>query len=299
MDQNTEPAEDAHDAVLKKIFGAFYAWQPPALDPAVGPCDPAPFAKFDERRLTMLLAFRERLAEFAEDQIALLLNSSTEPADGGITTWVKDLRRDLDKLKQAEPPWYAGGFGHPAHRADFDYWSKMATFSIAEVLCLSLGIELASFDKDSLARLEKKEKSTNLWPSLIFLLRRNEQLERRFGPYSISPIDFLEWRDRVAFDAHPEFVHLLRLYHAGPKQPTSQAGSDLKPDKREIDKIAQLFTALAIDGYGYDPDKSRSPIPGEIVSIAAAMGLEVSDETVRKYLRIGAAFIPPDWKPKL
>lgn len=298
MDKKTALAEDARDAVLERMFGAFYTWHPPDLDPSVGPCDPAPFDKFDERRRAMLHALRARLGQFSDDQIAALQDVSTEPTDDAIATWIKDLRRDLDRLKQVQPPWYAGGFGHPAHRADFEYWSKMPTFSMAEVLCLSLGIEPASFDKDSLARLEKKEKSTNLWPPLIFLLRRKDQLERRFGPYPISPIEFLEWSDRVAFDTHPEFVQLLRLYHTRSPQPTSQAGSELKPDKREIDKIAQLFTALAIDNYGYDPGKARSPIPGEIVSLAADMGLEVSDETVRKYLRVGASFIPPDWKPK-
>jgi hypothetical protein len=297
MDQNTAAAKDARDAVLKRMLGAFYAWQPPDLDPSVGPCDPAPFTKFDERRLAMLQAFGERLAEFAEDQIAALLDPSTEPTDGAIATWLKDLRRDLDRLKQTEPPWHAGGFGHPAHRADFDYWSKMATFSIDELLCLSLGIEPASFDKDSLARLEKKEKSANLWPSLIFLLRRKEQLERRFGPYSISPNDFLEWRDQVAFDAHPDFVRLLRLYHAGGKQPTSQAGSGLKADKREIDKIALLFTAMAMELYGYQPKASRSQVPKEIADRAASLGLSVTDDTVRKYLKLGASFLPEGWDP--
>jgi hypothetical protein len=69
-----------------------------------------------------------------------------------------------------------------------------------------------------------------------------------------------------------------------------------EPDKREIDKIAQLFTAIAIDAYGFRPDQKRSPIPKEITDIAARLGLSVTADTVRKYLKRGASFLPPDWR---
>ena len=62
--------------------------------------------------------------------------------------------------------------------------------------------------------------------------------------------------------------------------------------------IAQLFTAMAIDQLGYNPRDSRGPIPKEIAEIIAEMGLAVSDDTVRKYLRIGSRQIPSEWKPK-
>ena len=69
-----------------------------------------------------------------------------------------------------------------------------------------------------------------------------------------------------------------------------------RPDKREVDKIAQILTAIAISELGYRPGAKRSPIPKEIADSAANMGLEISDDTIRKYLKIGASFLPDDWE---
>ena len=72
----------------------------------------------------------------------------------------------------------------------------------------------------------------------------------------------------------------------------------LRHDKREFDMIARLFTAMAIREYGYRPDQAKSPIPKEIVDTFAALGLEVSTDTVRKYLKIGTGLLPKGWVPK-
>lgn len=71
----------------------------------------------------------------------------------------------------------------------------------------------------------------------------------------------------------------------------------MKPDRREIDSVAQLFTAMAIDYLGYRPSDARSSIPKEIAELAASMGMTISDDTVRKYLKLGAKFIDPAWEP--
>ncbi len=56
---------------------------------------------------------------------------------------------------------------------------------------------------------------------------------------------------------------------------------------------------MAIDNYGYVPDARRGPIPKEIQDMMAALGLEISQDTIRKYLQIGAKHLPKDWKPKV
>ena len=66
------------------------------------------------------------------------------------------------------------------------------------------------------------------------------------------------------------------------------------PEGREVASLAKLLTAIAIEEYGYDPASRRSPIPREIQDIATRLGLSVSQDTIRKYLQMGARYLPKD-----
>ena len=94
---------------------------------------------------------------------------------------------------------------------------------------------------------------------------------------------------------HPKFLELLRGYWQSEEK--QEAATVLaKPDKREIDSIAQLFTAIAIDCLGDNPRSVRSPIPKEIADLASQLGMSITDDTVRKYLKLGGSFIAEGWE---
>ncbi|UWR05202.1 hypothetical protein K3740_21645 (plasmid) [Ruegeria conchae] len=150
---------------------------------------------------------------------------------------------------------------------------------------------------------EQYERGDDLWLPLEFMLRRREQIERQFPHFvhrgKFSPREFFDWVNLVGLEIHPEFTS--RYLKNSPSDDSVEAINrraqqpDSKTDKREIDTITQLFAAMAIRELGYDPDAKRSPIPKEIAELAAELGLNISDETIRKYLRRGASFLPPDW----
>ena len=175
----------------------------------------------------------------------------------------------------------------------------MPHYSVVEALCLSVGVEPNHFGEKTLTGLQN-ERHTNLYPALRYLVRRLDQFQRKFPSYrchdQISPRELFAWFDEISLDVHPEFTSQA-LVAAPSKDAVDDNAANKKPDRRELDSIAQLFTAIAIDGYGYDPTAARSPIPKEIQDIAASLGMEISDDTIRKYLRIGAKFISADWKP--
>lgn len=166
---------------------------------------------------------------------------------------------------------------------------------------LSLGLEPTHFAPKDIAKIsDPKLRQGNLPKPLQFLVRRREQIDRQF-PRSVNydrikPQEFFEWVQQVDLKIHPKFTsrYLTGLDAKGDKEVTPTAK---RPDKREVDKIAQLFTAMAISELGYRPGAARSPIPKEIADLAANMGLEISEDTIRKYLKIGASFLPDDWEP--
>lgn len=288
-----------HGRLLGNKLGVLLTWAKPVLIQTIGPFDPSRFDAFDARRMALVTACVQKLRGFTEDQIAML----TQPG-GSTTTLTQEWRRfqtnEIDACIRIIPDWYVGGFGHPDHVADFDYWSKMPQLNLGELTCLSVGIrpeDFASKDFDDLAKFKDRPKFSQ---PLEFLVKRYEQLSRRFGSHAraaiISPQDFLEWATRFDFEVHPGFLDLLQTYHR------SQSASEVKtpsrkPDKREIDSIAQLFTAMAIDQFAYDPLQPRSNTTREIRDLASSLGLQITDDTILKYLRLGAKFISSDWVP--
>lgn len=61
--------------------------------------------------------------------------------------------------------------------------------------------------------------------------------------------------------------------------------------------MSKIIAAMAIREYGYDPSSKRGPIPREIEGIAAELGIDITHDTIRTYLQMGARYLPKDWKP--
>jgi hypothetical protein len=296
--------------LLKEKLGNWLSWQQPAIVQTIGPFDPDVWHRLGEMRRSVMDLCVDWLRSSSDDRIAIVLrNRNVRPAGIGQTDqrdpeaqeWFNLGEGRLAELNRISPPWYAGGFGHPDHVADFEYWSKMAQFSVGELTCLSVGIEPKEYPGKRLKELSKSSDRPKFWKPQQFILLRYEQLNRTFDRHghdrSVSPNNFLDWVDQFEFPVHPEFLGLLRRFH-GQRDEAKALINVRKTDRREVDSIAILFTAMAIDLLGYVPGAARSPIPKEIGEIVASLGMTITEETIRKYLRIGEDFISPEWKPE-
>lgn len=284
--------------LLQRKLGSLLDWTVPAIRETVGPCDPSVFDQFDAQRRAAIAQCEARLLEYTDDQIAALTGTPDAGSEGLRKEWRAFEGEAIDRLQRKTPPWYAGGFGHPDHAADFQYWCKMPSFSVDEILCLSVGVDPKQFHPEKLGRVDE-DAFRKLWPSLQFFMRRRELFLRQFDPNSLGdrvrPQRFLDWVDQVDLDVDPEFLQLLRQYHRSQNSGVSRTAAP--PDKREVNSIAQLFTAMAIELYGYRPGDSRSPVTTDIANLAAQLGISITDDTIRKYLKIGGSAIPKDWEP--
>lgn len=65
----------------------------------------------------------------------------------------------------------------------------------------------------------------------------------------------------------------------------------------ERNTLFKLIIGMAIDAYGYEPNASKSPTPKEIADILAGLGMSITDDTVRKYLKQAADTVLPE-KPR-
>jgi hypothetical protein len=89
-------------------------------------------------------------------------------------------------------------------------------------------------------------------------------------------------------------LHIARLE----RHRARQGGGDV--EKRPNDKqgtLLKLVIGMAIEGYRYDPEAVRSEAPAEIASDLAKQGLNVTDDTVRKWLKAATSAVLPK-KPR-
>jgi hypothetical protein len=61
---------------------------------------------------------------------------------------------------------------------------------------------------------------------------------------------------------------------------------------KERESVLKLIIGMAIKGYRYDPTSSRSATVSEITSDLEQLGLSLSDDTVRKWLKEAAELLP-------
>lgn len=71
----------------------------------------------------------------------------------------------------------------------------------------------------------------------------------------------------------------------------SELDDPLRPRVRET--LLKLIIGMAIVGYKYDPADARSSVPKEISDDLVGLGMSVTDDTVRKYLKQAAQKVLP------
>lgn len=91
--------------------------------------------------------------------------------------------------------------------------------------------------------------------------------------------------DKNSFiETHPYITHALNLKRS---MPAINKGKQSNEDsEREI--LLKIIFGMAIDAYGYSPDRSRNEATGSkkgsISYNLTLLGLDISDDTIRKYL---------------
>jgi hypothetical protein len=61
---------------------------------------------------------------------------------------------------------------------------------------------------------------------------------------------------------------------------------------KERESVLKLIIGMAVKGYSYDPNSSRSTTVSEIASDLAQLGLSLTDDTVRKWLKEASELLP-------
>jgi hypothetical protein len=145
---------------------------------------------------------------------------------------------------------------------------------------------------------ELKEKVSKFKGKMVDWEKQHQQLKSAFDQLS-SGYDRLremydhhieDWKKVVqtrddAIKAQQERIAETEAQLAALKE-TSLAPEPAKTQSPiERQNMLKVIYAMAIRGYGYNPDDKRSTVVADIVSDISLAGFSVSDDTIRRYLR--------------
>lgn len=264
-------------------------------------------AAFDKKE-ALRIDLTKELAEFSDETLFTMFADNGTPTSDKGRAWVRNNRASFAAMFERRFDWYLAALGNNELLADTDHWSKAAFLTLDEAFWLSVG--LAPDRQFTKAIAPETQGGARSNPVADYLRQRLVLFKRALDPHGydrqFSPDQILDWVERVELDVHPSFPEMLRVMIArSPIVATVEASSPAangpvqeKAESRERISMAKLIVAMAIREYGYDPDAKRSPIPKELHELTASLGIEVTDDTIRKYLKLGARYLPSDWKPE-
>ncbi|MCA0271761.1 MAG: hypothetical protein LCH69_06805 [Proteobacteria bacterium] len=259
------------------------------------------FDEFEQKRKAII----GELREYTWGDLKSSFTEGGAPILDAAKAWLSKHRSEFLGKYERVSEWYLAPFT-ASDLADYDYWSKSAFLTLDEALFLSVGLQPQHKFIDRLGhRADNRDGGQQV---VEFLTAKRELFRRELDPSEYDrrhkPKTILDWVNRVDLEVHPGFRRMLekmigrfegRLNPSEPSAPQEEAGS--RVDAREKVSMAKIIAAMAIREYGYNPSSKRSPIPREIEGIAAELGIDITHDTIRTYLQMGARYLPKDWKP--
>lgn len=217
---------------------------------------------------------------------------------------------ELDRIEFESRLW----FNIPASPSEYDFWCKMAYWTKEECIALSL---CRNPDHVNWGFI----KSEDLLSTFVKEYKRRMELFDRAQAMDIldvsnKPINFLKWAKQIELSYPPELERILLreegaavdwkarfnaevLAHSQSKKlleetkALSTADGPKPGNIRERESLLKLVIGMAIKGYSYKPNANRNAATSEITADLRSCGIELDEDTVRKYLQEARELLPP------
>lgn len=255
---------------------------------------------FREETISQVSQLYHQLLDRSEEALDALLPPPPPPQPEGLLGFLPPLEVRTEEAQSAFKPPVESGQEEVVdfHHLRFDqtrigYWVRMPVWTVREAVAISLGNEpglVESFD----------DRRGNY-------ARRNELITRAISAGELesplTPFAFLAWAERWDLALGEGLMAELRRLRDHQRsidtmEPTQAPDSleikepTTKPlGVRERETLLKLAVGMAIGGYSWKPDAKRSDAVTDIVNDLNAVGLGLSDDTVRSKLREGAELL--------
>ena len=271
-------------------------------------------------------AYKAKLEAMNSDEINAIFETECAKEEAERLKGQRELQEKVEKQEQAR------FFNRSGARADTDHWSKAAYWSLDEATALSFGRAPEVVKWENVKNLAGISAFASQYMRLRDLLLRAKGAEQLFEPIApgfyiawakrneISfPPDLeaavvargqqiADWRScyddlKEKFDEAIGLIDVLNQKIRRDQEIQNELQrniSELKaiPTERgllgkERDFVLKLIIGMAVKGYAFDPAANRTKAISEITSDLEELGLALSDDTVRKWLKEAGELLPP------
>lgn len=151
----------------------------------------------------------------------------------------------------------------------FDYWLSRPKWERNEAAAILMG-----FDPSTI--IKPFDPETPYWQLC-------EALDRQFsGQFPVLFVSVISWAKAMGYSLSVELISSLNAYSE------ALTGAE-NTDPRVLTSMRTAILGMAIGGYGYNPERQRSPVPAEIVAdIKRTTNATLSKTTLLNLLRTAA-----------
>lgn len=182
-------------------------------------------------------------------------------------------------------------FEDAAADADFDFWCRMATWTIDEAVSLSLRKDPETVNWESLQPFLETQFGEQ-YRRIRMLALRAASAGRLNNP--CVPSEFVAWAADWEIVISGELVAAVfgfqkrcSVRHQKSQNPTLVSATDESENQKSFNMAVKIIGALSVAIYKFDPAKKKSDVPAEMASDLALIGFEASTKTIRKYVHLG------------
>ncbi|WP_435671603.1 hypothetical protein [Marivita sp.] len=295
-----------HFLVLTETGGALFISPDPVEALPLGPSYAKLFSKLNRWRADLFNQIVADLSAQTDDQITEDFDKNGKPISEKAQAWQLGYRQEVRERFGKLRDWFTAPLFQTSNLADFEHWGRADFLTLDEIVWLSVGLEPKEKFIESIKPFNMRGATQKLDQVAQYMSRHREIIRRKLDPHGFNKKPDLlllrEWIEGNGLEVHQDFLKMLPS--PPPEKQTEPATKAIlahqdktRMDGRERVTMTKLIAAMAIDGYGFNPKAKRSEIPKEIEDIADQLGLSVSRETIRKYLKEGSELLPENWKP--
>lgn len=203
---------------------------------------------------------------------------------------------------------------------NWEYWQQLHCVKIWEACLLSLGEDPSSIPRElqiplyvwSSAspqivnalfseRISQSEYHQRLRIAVGFLEQPNvftyvSKSDPNKHLWEVRLSEFAALANQKGLEIPPELNKLAAAPIAAETVDSTAAESRPKVENalgnKERDNLLRVIVGMAIRGYGYDPGAAKSITVGEILKDLDFLGIQLGDDTIRRYLKEGSTLIP-------
>jgi len=237
-------------------------------------------------------------------QIEMYRQSLEEMDPKALAVLYKDARAEEEEERRKGEE-AARPFTQPSADADFAHWATFQYWTLDEAAALSLGKDPSVASRPAILGRAGISEFGAAYAKRHQLLSRS--LFSGKEAYGIHPGALVKWAETVSLELPQKLVMAVASVgnqkKAGPASPDTASSLDERDDENrrlraEIERLKSdalskterrscltILYALAADKYGFSDSNRRRETAAKIVSAVSRVGLSISDDTVRRWLK--------------